>query len=114
MKKRVIILLAVISAVAVLFTACGKKDNNAKDENTTTVPAVTTVPATTERVTDDISVTNAGAPESTNTDSAIGNAIEDAADGAADAAEDIGDAAERVGDRIAQGEENIKNDMQDR
>ncbi len=110
MKKTTIIIFAIIIALSLFFTACNREDEN-KPDITTTSPVTTTNPSTTVRndITDDIS----GVPESTNLDSAIGNAAEDIVDGAGEAAEDIGDAAERVGDRIGNADDRMANDMRD-
>ena len=109
MKKTIIIISAIIMAISLFFTGCGKKDKD-KTDVTTTVPAVTTtLPATT--VKNEISDDMSGVPESTKLDSAIGNAAEDIVDGAGDVAEDIGDAAERVGDRIGNDSERLADDM---
>lgn len=102
MKKTAITLLAVIAAAVMLFTGCSR--NTDKDMTTTKAPvtttaAATTAAATTDRdLTNDIAGTSAGAPESTNRDSALGDAVEDAAEGAADANE-----------RIAQGVRDAQN-----
>ena len=105
MKKTAIILLAIIAAVILLFTGCDGKTGKDK-ETTTKAPAVTTTEErTTERDTRDSMMTSdredasAGAPESTNQDSALGNAVEDAADGMADA-------NERIADGVRDAEEN--------
>lgn len=97
MKKTAIILTALILAVAILFTGCGRKTDN---DMTTTMPATTQAPSTTMPGTENDSMFTTernstaynGAPESTSQNSALGDAIEDAADGAA-----------RAGDRIADG-----------
>ena len=109
MKKTTIIIFAIITALSLFFTACGKEDDN-KTDVTTTMPAVTTtLPSTTMR--NDTTDSMSGVPESTRLDSAIGNAAEDIVDGAGDVAEDIGDAAERVGDRIGNADERLADDM---
>ena len=95
MKKTAIILAALITVIAILFTACSMKDDKTPDL-TSTSPATTKAPVTTTEktslLTTEHNSLNNGAPESTSQDSALGNAIEDAADG-----------AERAGDRIAEG-----------
>ena len=96
MKKTAIVLMALIAAVAILFTACGsRKDNNMTTTlpNTTVAPSVT-VPDTDNDMltTDNDSTAHNGAPESTNNNSALGDAVEDAAEGAA-----------RANERIAEG-----------
>ena len=95
MKKTAIILTVLLAAIAILFTACGMKNDKTPDL-TTTMPATTKAPVTTtEKVslpaTEHNSTVGDGAPESTSKDSALGNAIEDAADGAARAGERIAD-----------------------
>lgn len=101
MKKTAVTFLALIAAITLLFTGCNKdKDNNLMNDSTsTTKPVTTTQSQTTNMVTTD---NNAGAPESTSQNSALGDAVGDVADGVGDVAEDIGDAAERAGDRIAE------------
>lgn len=97
MKKTAIILMALIAAVAILFTGCGRRMDN---DMTTTLPATTQAPSTTMPGTENDSLLTTernstaynGAPESTSRDSALGDAIEDAAEGAA-----------RANDRIADG-----------
>lgn len=97
MKKTAIVIIALIAVVAILFTGCGKKADN--DMNTTTKPATTQTPSTTVPVTENNSMLTTerdstaynGAPESTSQDSALGDVIEDAADGAARAGERIAD-----------------------
>lgn len=97
MKKTAIILIALTAAVAILFSGCGAKKDN---DMTTTMPATTQTPSTTMPGTENNSMLTTernstaynGAPESTSQNSALGEAIEDAADGAA-----------RAGDRIADG-----------
>lgn len=100
MKKTAVTFLALIAAITLLFTGCNKdKDNNLMNDSTsTTKPVTTSQTQTTNMATTD---SNAGAPESTSQNSALGDAVGDVADGVGDVAEDIGDAAERAGDRIA-------------
>ena len=97
MKKTAIVLVALIAAVTILFTACGTRKDN---DMTTTLPNTTVAPSvsvpdtahdilTTEH---DNSTAHNGAPESTNNNSALGDAVEDAAEGAA-----------RANERIAEG-----------
>lgn len=99
MKKMTIVLLAVIVSVILIFTACDKNDKD-KDLITTTERATTTERVTTteperttvtDMLTSDPTSDNAGAPESTSNDSALADAVEDAADGVADANERIAD-----------------------
>ena len=95
MKKTAIILTVLLAAIAILFTACGMKNDKTPDL-TTTMPATTKAPVTTTEktsllTTEHNSSVSDGAPESTSQDSALGNAIEDAADGAARAGERIAD-----------------------
>ena len=100
MKKTAVTFLAIIAAITLLFTGCNKdKDNNLMNDSTSTTKPVTTSQA--QSTTKTPATDNAGAPESTSQNSALGDAIGDVADGVGDVAEDIGDAAERAGDRIA-------------
>lgn len=98
MKRTATMLLALIAAITIFFTGCSKDDdNNIMNDNKTS----TSTPATTSKPTTDNAITsnkdeNAGAPESTSKDSAIGDAVEDAADGIGDVADDIEDAADRA------------------
>lgn len=103
MKKTAIVLMALIAAVAILFTACGNKMDNDMTTtlpNTTEAPSVT-VPGTDNDIltTDNDSTAYNGAPESTNRDSALGDAVEDAAEGAADANERIADGVREAEER---------------
>lgn len=101
MKKTAVTFLALIAAITLLFTGCNKdKDNNLMNDSTSTTKPVTTSQAQTTNMT--TTDNNAGAPESTSQNSALGDAVGDVADGVGDVAEDIGDAAERAGDRIAE------------
>ncbi len=104
MKKTAVIFLALIAAITIFFTGCNRdNDNNLMNDNTSTSnPASTSQAATsTNMSTTDNRDENAGAPESTSQNSALGDAIEDAADGVGDVADDIGDAADRAGNDIA-------------
>lgn len=94
MKKTVIVLIAIMSLTAILFTACtGKQSDNMTTVPNTTVAPSSSVPDTKNDImeTDKEDLSHNGAPESTNNDSALGDAIEDAADGAARANEKIAD-----------------------
>ncbi len=99
MKKTVITIFAILTAAVLLFAGCSRDNGTLMDDDRTT-----TVPATTVRVTEKETTSmmndNAGAPESTSQDSALGDAVGDAAEGAGDIIGDAGDAAERAGDRI--------------
>ena len=100
MKKTIVVILAVFSAMAIFFTGCGKKDN-AMNDNTTTTRVTTTAQSTTKTTTEaDSRNDNAGAPESTSQRSAAGDIVEGAADGIGDVADGIGDAAEDLGDAV--------------
>lgn len=97
MKKTAVFILALVVAITVFFTGCGKKDNMINDNTTTSRPA-TTQSATTTKKADESRNENAGEPESTKQRSAIGDIVEGAADGVGDVADGIGDAAEDIGD----------------
>lgn len=105
MKKTAIVIMALIAVIAILFTACGKNGTD-KMDITTTLPNTTVAPATTMPDTDnDILTTDNnstaynGAPESTSTDSALGDVVEDAAEGAARANERIADGVREAEER---------------
>lgn len=105
MKKTVFVLIAILSLTAILFTACTGKMN---DDMTTTKPNTTkpqssSVHDTTNDImgTDNENSSHNGAPESTNNDSALGDAIEDAADGAARANEKIADGVREAQEKNA-------------
>lgn len=104
MKKTAVIFLALIAAITIFFTGCNRdNDNNMMNDNTSTSnPTSTSQAATsTNMAATDNRDDNAGAPESTSQNSALGDAIGDVADGVGDVADDIGDAANRAGDDIA-------------
>ena len=98
MKRTAAMLIALIAAITIFFTGCSKDDdNNLMNDNKTS----TSTPATTSKPTTDNAITsnrdeNAGAPESTSKDSALGDAVEDAADGVGDIADGIDGAADRA------------------
>lgn len=98
MKKTAVLILAIVTAITIFFTGCGKKDNMMNDNTTTTRPATTQSATSTTKKADDNTNENAGAPESTSQRSAIGEIVEGAADGVGDVADGIGDAAEDLGD----------------
>ncbi|MBR3869193.1 MAG: hypothetical protein IKM66_07740 [Clostridia bacterium] len=102
MKKTAVIFLALIAAITIFFTGCNRdNDNNLMNDNTSTSNPASTSQTATNMSTTDNRDDNAGAPESTSQDSALGDAVGDVADGIGDAADDIGDAADRAGNNIA-------------
>ncbi len=117
MKKTAIVLMALIAAIAILFTACGKKMDN---DMTTTLPETTVAPSVSVPDSENDTLTSEhnstaynGAPESTNQDSALGDAVENAAEGARDAADGIGDAAERAADDIGDANQRIADNVRE-
>lgn len=92
MKKLSVIIIAVIVSLMLLFTGCGDKTGDTLT-TTTTKATTTTKPVTTTKpaadTSEDESANMGGAPESTSERSAIGDAAERAAEGAADANERI-------------------------
>ena len=99
MKKTLITIFALFSAVVLLFSGCSKNKDTLMDEGRTTTAPDTTVRVT-ERETTTLMKNDAGEPESTSLKSALGDAAGDVAEGAGDIIGGVGDAAERAGDKI--------------
>ena len=112
MKKTAIVLTLLILSVVLLFTGCGKSDMDNKvtttNPVTTTTPATTTAPVTENNslLTDELTTKN-GTLESTSRDSALGDLVEGAAEGAADVNEKMADANEKIADGVRNAENKL-------
>lgn len=111
MKKTVIALAVLALSVILLFTGCTRNTDNDKNNNntvTTTNPVTTTHPVSeSDSLLTNELTTNNGNVESTSKDSALGDAIEDAAEGAADVNERMARANEDIANGVRNAEENM-------
>lgn len=112
MKKfRIGCMLMLITAMAVVFTACGGDDSENNNE------------LSTENVSQNNNdMNNAGDRDVNNTTgtnndmngdnvgNGIGDAIEDVGDGVGDAVKDVGDGVKDIGDGVGEGVDNITDD----
>lgn len=114
MKKTAIVVALLILSVVLLFTGCGKKedmDNKVTTTNpvSTTNPVTSTKPATEDNslLTNELTTKN-DTLESTSQDSALGDLVEGAAEGAADVNERMADANEKIADGVRNAENNLR------
>ena len=92
MKKfRIGCMLMLVTAMAVVFTACGGDDSGNNNETST------------ENVSQSKNDMN-------NAGNGIGDAIEDVGDGVGDAVKDVGDGVKDIGDGVGEGVDNITDD----
>lgn len=98
LKKKILVLVAVLTMSMAVFTGCGTDTNNAvTDSGATEIPG------------DDNAAKDAGDAVDDAVDGA-GDAVKDAADGAGDAVKDVTDGAENAVDDTVDGAENAVDD----
>ncbi|MCH5267357.1 MAG: hypothetical protein J1E62_03345 [Lachnospiraceae bacterium] len=106
MKKKILVLAAVLTLSMAVFTGCGSDTNNAvTDSGAREMPNETELPDNA----DDGAVKDAGDAVNDAVDGA-GDAVKDATDGAGDAIKDITDGAEDAVDDTVNGAEKAVDD----